>query len=141
MWICQKPFTVCIGRHFGEVYFFSQQSISDHMIWLLQNLYNKQTEQIVGTNESRRLFDIKRGVRQGCVLSPRLFCAVLEMAMGMWRGTVGRLGVDLGEPLRCQKTRCLREHARNARKAHKCDGKGQSIYQGLWCVLGRVARR
>ena len=38
------------------------------------------------------LFDIKRGVRQGCVLSPRILCTVLEMAMGMWRRMVGRLG-------------------------------------------------
>ena len=65
--------------------------------WLLQNLYNNQTGQIVVTNESSRLFDIKRGVRQGCVLSPRPFCAVLEMAMGMWRGRVSRLGLDLGD--------------------------------------------
>ena len=36
-------------------------------------------------------------MRQGCVLSARLFCAVLEMAMGMWRRTVGRLGFDLGD--------------------------------------------
>ena len=39
---------------------------------------------------------MKRGVRQGSVLSPRLFCPVLEMAMGVSRGTVGRLGLDLG---------------------------------------------
>ena len=75
----------------------SQQGISDHMIWTLQNLYKNQTGQIAGTNESSRLFDIKRGVRQGCVVSPRLFCAVLEMAMGVWRGRDGRLGLGLGD--------------------------------------------
>ena len=60
-------------------------------------LYKDQTGQIAGTNESSRLFDIKRGVRQGRVLSPRLGRAVLSMAMGMWRHTVGRLGLDLGD--------------------------------------------
>ena len=34
----------------------AQQGISDHMIWLLQNLYKDQTGQIAGTNESSRLF-------------------------------------------------------------------------------------
>ena len=42
--------------------------------------------------ERSGLFDIKRGVRLGCVLSPPLFCTILEMVMGMWRRTVGRLG-------------------------------------------------
>ena len=61
----------------------------------LQNPYRNQAGQIAGIKESSTLFDIKRGVRQGCVISPRLLCAVLEMAMGMWRGRVGGLGLDL----------------------------------------------
>ena len=31
------------------------------------------------------------------MLSPRLFCAVLEMSTGVWRGRAGRLGLDLGD--------------------------------------------
>ena len=34
-------------------------------------------------------------MRQGCVLSPRLFCAVLQFAMRKWRLKVGDLGFDL----------------------------------------------
>ena len=67
------------------------------MMLFFENSYKNQAGQIAGTNESSTLFDIKRGVRQGCVLSPRLFCAVLEMAMGMWRGRVCGLGLDLGD--------------------------------------------
>ena len=67
------------------------------MMLFFQNSYKNQAGQIAGTNENSTLFDIKRGVRQGCVLSPRLFCAVLEMAMGMWRGRVRGLGLDLGD--------------------------------------------
>ena len=78
----------------------SQQGISDRIISFLEKkniyIYMYQTGQIPGTNESSRLFHMKRGVRQRCVLSPRLFCPVMEMVMGAWLGTVGRLGLDLG---------------------------------------------
>ena len=99
IWIISLDLSKAFDRlHWPALWWaLSQQSISDHMVWLLQNLYKDQTGQIAGTNESSRLFDIKRGVRQGCVLTPRLFCAVLEMAMGMWRRTVGGLGLDLGD--------------------------------------------
>ena len=40
-------------------------------------------------------FPIRGGVRQGRVLSPRLFNPVLEMAMACWRASVEELGLDL----------------------------------------------
>ena len=64
------------------------------MVSFSQNWHKNQTGQLAGTNESSRLFDIKGGVKQRCALSSRLFCAVLKMAAGMWRGRVGRLGLD-----------------------------------------------
>ena len=39
--------------------------------------------------EASRSFDIRAGVRQGYVLSPRLFCVALQLAMVVWRGDVG----------------------------------------------------
>ena len=42
-----------------------------------------------------RKFNIKGGVQQGCVLSPRLFCAVLQWAMREWRAAVGNMGFNL----------------------------------------------
>ena len=36
-------------------------------------------------------------MRQGCVLSPRLFCSVLQLAMEDWRCNVSNNGVDLGD--------------------------------------------
>ena len=54
-----------------------------------------------GTNHSTsdvsREFCIKAGVRQGCVLSPRLFCSVLQLAMEEWRCDVSHNGLDLGD--------------------------------------------
>ena len=63
--------------------------ISDHLIWLMQMLYHGQEGQVVGEWSRSRWFDILVGVRQGCVLSPRLFCSVLEWAMRKWRARVG----------------------------------------------------
>ena len=36
-------------------------------------------------------------MRRGCVLSPRLFCSVLQFAMGDWRRDVSNNGLDLGD--------------------------------------------
>ena len=44
-------------------------------------------------------FDICGGVRQGCVLSPRLFCSVLQLAMGRWRNQVEHFGLNLGDTM------------------------------------------
>ena len=37
------------------------------------------------------------GVRQGCVIGPRLFCAMLEMSIANWRDEILHLGLDLGD--------------------------------------------
>ena len=73
----------------------SQQGLSNHMIWMLQNLYRNQEGQVFANDVCSRSFPIRGGVRQGCVLSPRLFNSVLEMAMACWRASVENLGLDL----------------------------------------------
>ena len=60
-------------------------------------MYSNQTGQISGHSDVSREFCIKAGVRQGCVLSPRLFCSVLQLAMEDWRRDVSNKGVDLGD--------------------------------------------
>ena len=42
-------------------------------------------------------FKIRAGVRQGCVMSPILFCAAMEFAMRKWKLRVGHAGWDLGD--------------------------------------------
>ena len=71
--------------------------VSTHLVWILQAMYANQTGEVVGDWNSSRPFDIHAGVRQGCVLSPRLFCCALEWAMASWRFKHGHAGVDLND--------------------------------------------
>ena len=73
------------------------KGISDHMIWMLSKLYEGQSGEVPGKWGSSRNFPITSGVRQGCVLSPRLFSAVLQWAMKNWRRDASLKGFDLGD--------------------------------------------
>ena len=72
-----------------------EQGVPQHLIWILQRVYYGQHGEIVSDFGQSDQFPITGGVRQGCVLSPRLFCAVLEFAMRKWRHAVGQAGIDL----------------------------------------------
>ena len=76
-----------------------RQNISNQLIWILQYLYHNQTGVVRDGAGDSRTFDIFSGVRQGCVLSPRLFCAALELAMSEWRLANPHGGVDLGDAM------------------------------------------
>ena len=52
-----------------------------HTVNLLINLYRKQKAKIRVAGTLSRGFRVKRGVRQGCVLSPYLFNILAEMVM------------------------------------------------------------
>ena len=58
-----------------------QQGDSQHLTWTLQNLCRQQFGEVKGEAGRSRKFPITAGLRQGCVLSPRLFNAVLQEAM------------------------------------------------------------
>ena len=76
--------------------------VSQHLVWILQLLYDNQRGQVLTDSGESREFDIRRGVRQGCVLSPGLFSSVLEWALSKWRMRVRTEGIDLedgGQPL------------------------------------------
>ena len=68
--------------------------VSQHLVWILQVLYYQQRGTIVGSMENSFEFDIAAGVRQGCVLSPRLFCSVLEWALSKWRAQLNGVGYN-----------------------------------------------
>ena len=77
-----------------------EHGVSEHMIWTLQSLYADQVGQIRQGNDASRKFDILAGVRQGCVLSARLFCSVLQWAMRDWRQQMEAAGIDLKDGLK-----------------------------------------
>ena len=55
------------------------QGVSTQIIWILQCLYSGQQGVVMSSRDYSKEFRIRAGVRQGCVLSPHLFCAVLEL--------------------------------------------------------------
>ena len=63
------------------------QNMDPELVALLEMLYQKQ----IGIVDEH-MFPINRGVRQGDVLSPVLFNAVLEHAMNEWK-TIGIGGI------------------------------------------------
>ena len=68
-----------------------------HLVWTLQCVYFGQCGEVVGDMGQSRKFNITEGVRQGRVLSPRLFYAVLQWAMREWRAEVGNIGFKLAD--------------------------------------------
>ena len=52
-----------------------------HLIDLLAKLYRKQLAKVKVAGTLSEWFPVKKGVRQGCVLSPYLFNILAEMVM------------------------------------------------------------
>ena len=52
-----------------------------HLIDLLAKLYSKQLAKVKVAGTLSQWFRVKKGVRQGCVLSPYLFNILAEMVM------------------------------------------------------------
>ena len=52
-----------------------------HLIDLLAKLYRKQLAKVRVAGTPSEWFPVKKGVRQGCVLSPYLFNILAEMVM------------------------------------------------------------
>ena len=77
-----------------------QHGVSQHLVWILQCMYYGQSGNVRGDLVDSPDFGIRAGVRQGCVLSPRLFCAVLEFAMSPWRAKVETYGLNLHDGMK-----------------------------------------
>ena len=63
----------------------ADQGISAHLRWSNAALYCDQQGQLITQSGHRRDFNIHASVRQGCVLSPKLFCSAVQHVMRKWR--------------------------------------------------------
>ena len=72
-----KPLTVWITINWKIL---QVMGLTDHLTWLLRNLYAGQ-EATVRTGHETDWFQIGKGVRQGCILSPCLFNLYAEYMM------------------------------------------------------------
>ena len=60
---------------------FKEMGIPDHLTCLLRNLYGGQEATVRTGHRTRDWFQIGKGVRQGCILSPCLFNLYAEYIM------------------------------------------------------------
>ena len=71
--------------------------VSEHMVWIIRQLYADQVGVIASESTCSNEFPISAGVRQGCVLSAKLFTSAMEWAMSSWKQKIQHLGIDLGD--------------------------------------------
>ena len=100
MWICAIDFKKAFDtvEHESIWAALEHQKVHSKYISILKELYTGQTGQVIADKVSRN-FDINRGTKQGDPISPCLFSAVLEFAMGdiqvLWKSR--RCGIELKE--------------------------------------------
>ena len=88
-----KPLTVWITTNVWNI--LQETGISDHLTCLLRNLYAGQ-EAIVRTGHGTTdWFQIRKGVCQGCILSPYLFNLHAEYIMGNARLDEAQAGIKI----------------------------------------------
>ena len=73
-----KPLTVWITINWKIL---KEMGIPDHLTCLLRNLYAGQEATVRNGHETTDWFQIGKGVRQGCILSPCLFNLYAEYIM------------------------------------------------------------
>ena len=73
-----KPFTVWITRNCGKL---KEMGIPDHLICPLRNLHAGQEATVRTGHGTTDWFQIRKGVCQGCILSPCFFNSYAEYIM------------------------------------------------------------
>ena len=78
LWTMPKPWTVWISINWKIL---KEMGIPDHLACLLRNLYAGQEATVRTGHGTTDWFQIGKGVRQGCILSPCLFNLYAEYIM------------------------------------------------------------
>ena len=73
-----KPLTVWITTNWNIL---NEMGIPDHITCLLRNLYTGQEAPVRTRHGTTERFKIRKGVHQGCILSPCLFNLYVEYVM------------------------------------------------------------
>ena len=74
-----KPLTVWITTNWKIL---QEMGIPDHLTCILRNLYVGQEATVRTGHETTDWFQIRKGIRQGCIMSPCLFNLYAEYIMG-----------------------------------------------------------
>ena len=88
-----KPLNVCITTNCGK--FLKEMGRSDHLTYLLRNLYPGQEATVGNEHGKTDWFQIRKGVHQGCILSPCLFNLYAEYIMQNARLDGSQAGINI----------------------------------------------
>ena len=87
-----KAFDSVIHHHLFET--MLQMGFPRHLVSLIAGLYQDQRATIRWKGDHCEYFDIKKGVRQGCILSPHLFNLYTEQVMR--ESDIDDIGIKIG---------------------------------------------
>ena len=84
LYVCFIDYKKAFDRVYHHIIMevLKKHGVDDKDRRIIQNLYYQQTASVQFGDEQSESFPIKRGVRQGCVLSPKLFNAYTEEIFG-----------------------------------------------------------
>ena len=112
-----------------------ERRIPDHLTCLLRNLYAGQETRVSAGHGTTNWFQIGKGVRQGCVLSPCLFNLYAEYIMRHAGLGEAQAGIKIAERninnLRCADDTTLMAESEEELKSHLMKVKEESEKVGL----------
>ena len=124
---CAKAFDSVDHNKLWEI--LKEMGIPDHLTCLLRNLYAGQEATVRTGHETTGWFQIGKGVRQGCILSPCLFNLYVEYIMrntGLEEAQAGIkiAGRDINNLRYADDTTLMAESEKEVKSLLKAGGEG-----------------